>query len=90
MQLAAQEALQHGLPMVLSGTQLLRDFFSSGGVVFADRHDPEQLAAALRELWEDHEQLSRAMLVAREEIYDRCRAELEGLRAAVGVPPPVP
>jgi hypothetical protein len=90
MQLSAQEGLQHGLPMVLSGTELLRDFFSAGGVVFADGHDPEPLAAALRELWEDHEQLSRAMLVAREEIYDRCRAELDGLRAALGVQPPTP
>jgi len=88
MQLSAQEGLQHGLPMVVSGTRLLRDFFSAGGVVVADSHRPEQLAAALRELWEDHDELSRAMLVAREEIYDRCRVEVDGLRAAIGVEAP--
>jgi glycosyltransferase involved in cell wall biosynthesis len=88
MQLSAQEGLQYGLPMVASGTRVLRDFFSAGGVIFADRHDPEQLAAALRELWEDHDQLSHALLVARDEIYDRCRAEVDGLRAALGVEAP--
>jgi glycosyltransferase involved in cell wall biosynthesis len=85
MQLSAQEGLQHGLPMLMSGTRLLRDFFSGGGVCFVDGHDPEILAARLRTLWEKHSQLTEELLAARAGIYRRCRAELDELRAALGV-----
>jgi glycosyltransferase involved in cell wall biosynthesis len=85
MQLSAQEGLQHGLPMVMSGTRLLREFFSGGGVCFVDQHAPAVLADRLQTLWDKHVQLTEELLASRAEIYRRCRAEVDELRAALGV-----
>lgn len=85
MQMGAYEALQYGLPMVLSGTRALRGFFG-GGVIFVDDHQPETLAGALTQLWRNHDQLSSSALEARSDLLARCEDEISALRAAVGIP----
>jgi glycosyltransferase involved in cell wall biosynthesis len=82
MQMGAYEALQFGLPMMLSGTKALRSFFHRGAI-FVDDHDPATLAAALARLWNEHEALSEEALLAREEALGRCAREVEALRVAL-------
>lgn len=84
MQTGAYEALQYGLPMVLSGTGALREFFSDG-VIFVDDHESETLARAVTQLWRDHEQLSIDALRARSDLLARCEDEISALRAALGI-----
>jgi glycosyltransferase involved in cell wall biosynthesis len=82
MQQGAYEALQYGLPMVLSGTKVLRSFFHRGAI-FVDDHDPATLAEALVHLWQEHETLSEEALHMREEALGRCAREVEALRRAL-------
>jgi glycosyltransferase involved in cell wall biosynthesis len=82
MQTGAYEALQYALPMVLSGTHALREFFGRG-VIFVDDHDPATLASALARLWDDHERLSEEALLARDDGLGRCAREIEALRTAL-------
>jgi glycosyltransferase involved in cell wall biosynthesis len=82
MQTGAYEALEYGLPMLLSGTQALRSFYGEG-VLFVDSHEPDDLAAGLRRLWHEHESLAEAAIHGRETLLARCREEVAALREAL-------
>jgi O-antigen/teichoic acid export membrane protein len=83
MQMCAFEALEHGVPMLASGTDALRDYLSHGGVVFADDHQPATLARALRRLWHEREPLSSEALHAQQAAFAQAERELSSLRAAL-------
>ena len=83
MQMGAFEALEHGVPMLASGTEVLRDYLDQGGVVFAEDHEPGTLAAGLRELWRERERLMAEALVAQRAAFERAERELSELRAAL-------
>lgn len=53
------EALGWGKPMVMSGTPLLRALFGGGARVL-DSHAPEEMAAAVREVWTQRERWAAA------------------------------
>jgi hypothetical protein len=74
IQTGAYEALEAGVPMVLSDTRLLRDVFRRG-VVFVEEHTPPSLAEAMRVLLRDRERLTAEVLELREEVNARCRRE---------------
>jgi glycosyltransferase involved in cell wall biosynthesis len=82
MQMGAFEALEHGIPILASGTAVLRDYLDQGGVVFAEDHTPGQLAAGMRELWRERERLRTEALAAQGTMFERARRELADLRAA--------
>jgi glycosyltransferase involved in cell wall biosynthesis len=79
MQMGAYEAMEYGLPLLLSGTRVLRDFFPKG-VVFAESHEPDVLAERLSRLWNDHERLSEEAIEAREILLERVGLEIRELR----------
>lgn len=82
MQMGAFEALEYGIPILASGTAVLRDYLDQGGVVFADDHTPAELAAGMRELWRERERLRTEALGARRTMFERAARELAELRAA--------
>jgi glycosyltransferase involved in cell wall biosynthesis len=85
MQTGAYEAIEHGTPLILSGTRTLRDYCDCGGVVFVDDHKPATLAQAMRvAVAEEHSyrrdaRLARPLLVERSH---RQRSELSDAIAA--------
>jgi glycosyltransferase involved in cell wall biosynthesis len=82
MQTGAYEALEYALPLLLSGTQVLRDFFSQG-VIFVDDHSPEALAHALQQLWTEHERLSNEAVAERHVALPGFQAEVRELVEAL-------
>ena len=82
MQMGAFEALEYGIPILASGTAVLRDYLDQGGVVFAESHTPAQLAAGMRELWRERERLRAEVLGARRTMFERAARELAELRTA--------
>jgi glycosyltransferase involved in cell wall biosynthesis len=87
MQMGAFEALEHGIPMLASATEVLRDYLDHGGVVFADDHSPGALAAGLRQLWHERERLINEAPVAQRAAFERAGRELSDLRAALECDP---
>jgi glycosyltransferase involved in cell wall biosynthesis len=85
MQTGAYEALEYALPLLLSSTRALRDFFTRG-VIFVDDHGPEELARALQRLWTDHERLSEEALTERQVTLARFEAEVRELVEALKNP----
>jgi O-antigen/teichoic acid export membrane protein len=83
MQMGAFEALEHGIPMLASGTATLRDYLDHGGVVFADDHSPGALAAGLRRLWHERERLTNEAPAAQRAAFERAGRELSELQAAL-------
>ncbi|HWE34124.1 MAG TPA: hypothetical protein VG410_11600 [Solirubrobacteraceae bacterium] len=79
MQTGAYEAIEHGTPLILSGTRTLRDYCDCGGVVFVDDHQPATLAQAMRlavaeqHSYREDAQRARPVLVERSH---RQRSEL--------------
>jgi glycosyltransferase involved in cell wall biosynthesis len=90
MQMGAFEALEYGIPMLASGTAVLRDYLDQGGVVFADNHDPSTLADCLREIWHERDRLMAEARIAQDSMFDRARGELAGLRAGLDSFTPAP
>jgi glycosyltransferase involved in cell wall biosynthesis len=90
MQMGAFEALEHGIPILASGTAVLRDYLDQGGVVFADDHTPAELAAGMRELWRERERLRTEALAAQGTMFERAGRELAELRAAFAQSPADP
>jgi glycosyltransferase involved in cell wall biosynthesis len=86
MQMCAFEALEFGVPVLASGTEVLRDYLDQGGVVFADDHSPGTLAACMQRLWRDHDQFMADALVAQIAMFDRAQLELATLEAALSRP----
>jgi glycosyltransferase involved in cell wall biosynthesis len=82
MQMGAFEALEHGIPILASGTAVLRDYLDQGGVVFAEDHTPAELAAGIRALWRERERLRTEALAAQSTMFERAGQELAELRAA--------
>jgi glycosyltransferase involved in cell wall biosynthesis len=82
MQMGAFEALEHGIPILASGTAVLRDYLDQGGVVFADDHTPAELAAGIRALWRERERLRTEARAAQSTMFERAGQELAELRAA--------
>lgn len=86
MQMCAFEALEFGVPLLASGTEVLRDYLDQGGVVFADDHSPSTLAACMQRLWRDHDQFMADALVAQIAMFDRAKMELATLEEALSRP----
>lgn len=83
MQMGAYEALEHGLPILATGTSVLRDYLNKGGVVFVDDHEPTTLADALRRFWERRDELMREAGAAQRVMFERARRELSALETAL-------
>jgi len=82
MQMGAFEALEYGIPILASGTAVLRDYLDQGGVVFAEDHTPAELAAGIQTLWRERERLRTEALAAQSTMFERAGRELAELRAA--------
>jgi glycosyltransferase involved in cell wall biosynthesis len=83
MQTGAYEALEHGTPMILSGTAALREQFAVGGVVFVDDHRPATLARAMRQIVSERREYRRDALAARTALSRQSRHQCEALRRAM-------
>jgi glycosyltransferase involved in cell wall biosynthesis len=83
MQMCAFEALEYGIPILASGTAVLRDYLDQGGVVFTDDHTPTKLAAGMRQLWHERDRFMAEALVAQRVMFQRARQELSELQAAL-------
>jgi glycosyltransferase involved in cell wall biosynthesis len=83
MQMGAYEALEHGLPILASGTSVLREYLSQGGAAFVDDHEPAILAEAIRRFWRMRDQLIREAEAAQRAMFERARLELSELEAAL-------
>jgi hypothetical protein len=82
MQRGAYEAVQRGLPMLLSGTAALRGFFGDAAA-FVDDHQPLTLAAGLERLWSEAEMFRSRAERATATLVRRSRAEVGSLRAVL-------
>ncbi len=60
----AYEGLAVGVPMVLSDTKSLRDFFSISAVYC--KHSPEEIATAIRSVLKNYEEMKTGLLRVRE------------------------
>jgi glycosyltransferase involved in cell wall biosynthesis len=87
MQMCAFEALEYGIPMLASGTEALRDYLCHGGVVFAEDHHPDTLAAGLRQVCRERERLMGEAVVAQTPMFGQARRELSELRSALDADP---
>jgi glycosyltransferase involved in cell wall biosynthesis len=83
MQMGAFEALEYGIPMLASGTLVLRNYLDQGGVIFADDHSASTLAVCLQQLWSDQDRLVEEVLTAQSVIFCRAGRELSTLQAAL-------
>ena len=83
MQTGAYEAVEHGVPMILSGTRMLVDYFDLGGVVFVENHTPERLAKAMRQVVDHQGEMRKEALRARDVYVQRSRDQFLALRAAL-------
>lgn len=80
MQRGAHEAMQYGLPMMLSGTRVLREYFHSG-VVWVDRYEAQTLAAGLQRVWDEYRELGVASLAERDKTLASARVQVSELNA---------
>ena len=87
MQTGAYEAVEHGVPMILSGTKMLRDYFDLGGVVFVEDHTPERLAKAMRQVVDDQSGLRQEAHQARDIYIQRSQDQFLTLCAAMAATP---
>ncbi|MGH9028529.1 MAG: glycosyltransferase, partial [Acidimicrobiales bacterium] len=78
MQQAAYEAVAYGRPLVLSGTQALRDYFTSSAV-FVDPRDPSSIADGVASALERGSELSSQSATLRDERAAQWRSELAGV-----------
>jgi len=88
MQNGAYEAAEHGIPMILSGTGALREYFDTGGVVFVGDHEPETLASAIRTIVSQRTRYEREAQGARATLVERSQSacdELKRTMAGIGV-----
>ena len=83
MQMSAFEALEYGIPMLVSGTAALRAYLNQGGVIFVDDHSPQTLAVALRQLWHERERYMAEALAAQGPMFARAKQELAVLHDAL-------
>lgn len=90
MQTGAYEAVEHGVPMILSGTRMLRDYFNLPGTLFVEDHTPEHLAEAMRRVIKDQEQLRQQALESRDVYIQRSHEQFLALRTALAVARPRP
>ncbi len=84
MQMGAFEAIEYALPMLVSGTIVLRDYLDQGGVVFTDNHEPSTLADCMRQLWHERDRFMAEALTAQGPMFDRAKQELSQLQVALG------
>jgi glycosyltransferase involved in cell wall biosynthesis len=88
MQTGAYEAAEHGIPMILSGTRALREYFDTGGVVFVEDHAPDTLAEAMHTIVGARAEYEQEASAARGTLVERSRRacdELKRAMAEVGV-----
>jgi glycosyltransferase involved in cell wall biosynthesis len=90
MQTGAYEAVERGVPMILSGTAMLRDYFDLGGTVFVEDHTPERLAEAIRQVVDNQSELRKEALEARDIYVQRSHDQFLALRAALAATPSRP
>jgi glycosyltransferase involved in cell wall biosynthesis len=83
MQNGACEAAEHGIPMILSGTRTLREYFDTGGVVFVEDHAPQTLAQAMRAIVEGRAEYEQEARVARGTLVARSRRACDELKRAM-------
>jgi glycosyltransferase involved in cell wall biosynthesis len=82
-QMGAFEAIEHGIPILASGTAVLRAYLDQGGVIFVDDHDPDTLAIALEAMWHERERLMSDALAAQGPMFKRANQEITDLRVAL-------
>ena len=85
--MAAFEAVEHGIPVMTSGTKTLRQFHKAGAVFVADQ-EPATLAQGLEQLWTDHMALRPGAERTRRGAIRESIEQLEQLRGMLGVAPP--
>jgi glycosyltransferase involved in cell wall biosynthesis len=83
MQTGAYEAVERGLPMILSATRMLREYFDLGGTIFVEDHTPERLAKAMRQVVDNQTKLRQESIDARDIYVQRSRDQFLALRAAL-------
>jgi hypothetical protein len=80
MQMGAYEGAEHGVPLLLSDTPILRRFFAEGGAVFVADHRPETIARGLRALVRDARALLEDAEQMRQRLLTESIVEIEDLR----------
>jgi hypothetical protein len=85
-QMAAFEAVEHGVPVLTSGTKTLRLFHKAGAVFVAD-HEPATIAHGLKRLWTDYMDLRPGAENTRQEAIRESIDQLEDLRDMLGLAP---
>ncbi len=85
-QMAAFEAVEHGVPVLTSGTKTLRQFHRAGAIFVSD-HEPASLAHGLEALWRDHMALRPGAEDTRREAIRESIEQLEQLRDMLGLAP---
>lgn len=85
-QMAGFEAVEHGVPVLTSGTRALRQFHKEGAIFVVD-HEPATLACGLETLWTDHMMLRREAENARRGAIRESIEQLEQLREMLGLAP---
>lgn len=83
MQNGACEAAEHGIPMILSGTRTLREYFDTGGVLFVDDHAPETLAGAMQTVVTGRSEYELEACAARGALVERSRRACDELKSAM-------
>jgi glycosyltransferase involved in cell wall biosynthesis len=83
MQNGACEAAEHGIPMILSGTRALREYFDTGGVVFVADHAPDTLAEAMRTIVGGRAEYEQEARAARGTLVERSRLACDELKRAM-------
>jgi glycosyltransferase involved in cell wall biosynthesis len=83
MQTGAYEAAEHGIPMILSGTRALREYFDTGGVVFVEDHEPGTLSDAMRTIVRERAGYEREARAARGTLVERSRLACDELKRAM-------
>ena len=86
-QMAAFEAVEHGVPVLTSGTKALRQFHQGGAMFVAD-HEPATLASGLETLWTDHMALRPGAESTRKRAIRESIEQLGQLRDILGLTPP--
>jgi hypothetical protein len=85
-QMAAFESVEHGVPVLASGTKALRQFHK-GGAVFVSDHKPATLASGLEALWTDHMALRPGAESTRQGAIRESIEQLSQLRDMLGLAP---
>ncbi len=85
-QMAAFEAVEHGVPLLTSGTKALRHFHQEGAI-FVTNCEPSTLAYGLESLWEQHAALRIGAEKTRETAIRESVEQLGRLRQMLGLAP---